>query len=171
MREKSLEAVRLLNSFIGDLIAGVRIMDLPDNVPGLTSATANSIRRMCLSHLVLTIYKLEEFYKKYKRVLPEEAKEVWKRLYIEIKRRGIRSFRNEYVGHIWTKNGKRPLLPDEIDTALESIFDSTTGEFLLWINNPDNNHIGESIVGTVEDTRDLIMKRENIPDLGYDKSQ
>ena len=37
-----------------------------------------------------------------------------------------------------------------------------------WINDPDNNRIGESIVGTVEDTRDLIMKREKITDLGYD---
>jgi len=72
---------------------------------------------------------------------------------------GVREFRNKVVGHIWSKKHGRPLLPDEIEELDRKITKGDSKEFLRWVNDPNNNRLGVTIVGTSEAVRDAIKKK------------
>lgn len=124
VRPKAIEAVRILNDFVGDLVAGTRSMEVFES-PGFSSKIgANTqliLRRMCLSHLVVTLSKWAELYDSYKAVIPSETRAACLKLRKEIDARGIRDFRNTVVGHIWDSELKRPLMRSEVDTRLAKV--------------------------------------------------
>jgi len=70
---------------------------------------------MAGSFLFVTLAKWIEFYDHYKVLIPEEIKGKCKQLRNELERRGVRKFRNEVVGHIWSDKHDRPLMPKEIE--------------------------------------------------------
>jgi len=73
LKAKAIEAFRILNSFVGDLVAGTRSLELFES-PGFSSRLDQNVqrvlRRMCLSHLVITLSKWAELYDRYKGVKP-----------------------------------------------------------------------------------------------------
>ncbi len=73
MRDQAIEACRLLNDFVGDLIAGTRVPDALANM-GFEDRVLRVCYRMCFSHLILTLAKFIELYERYQRTFPENAR-------------------------------------------------------------------------------------------------
>jgi hypothetical protein len=165
VRPKAIEAVRILNDFVGDLVAGTRSMEVFES-PGFSSKIgANTqliLRRMCLSHLVVTLSKWAELYDSYKAVIPSETRAACLKLRKEIDARGIRDFRNTVVGHIWDSELKRPLMRSEVDTRLAKVLGDDEQSFLIWINSPTDNVFPKTVVAICEAVRDGIRSEYGI---------
>ena len=166
MKARAIEAYRILNEFVGDLVAGTRTLELFES-PGFASkikeSTLVTLRRMCLSHLVITLSKWTELYDFYKSVIPADAKDACLKLRKEIDRRGIREFRNSVVGHIWHKKLKRPLTASEIDSRLEAVFlGASQATFLEWVSNRVTNRFPETVVSICEHTRNRIGEESGL---------
>ncbi len=164
-RKDAVDATDILNDFIGDLVAGVMVLieyrAILLNDPAQKDALV-AIQKMCLSHLILTLYKWLEFYEKYHSLFDGELKAECKELTKRIKSRNIDAFRNKCVGHIWDKEKKRPMYNSEIDKYLNKIMLNDIQKFLLWLNNPRGNKYPESVVSIIEKCRENIVKKHDI---------
>jgi hypothetical protein len=161
-KERAIEAFWLLNDFIGDLITGTRVFEYFDTSKfkaGATDQILRNYQKMANSFLFLTLAKWIEFYDHYRMVIPPEQRTTCKQLQKELLKRGVKDFRNKVVRHIWSTNDNRPLLPSEIANLDKKITDGDGNMFLKWINDPDNNCFGTTIVGTSEAVRDGIKKK------------
>jgi hypothetical protein len=151
-----------LNDFVGDLIGGTRAFEYFDSQNFKAGASDRVLRiytKMADAFLFLTLAKWIEFVDRYHLLIPLELREICKQLRDELDRRGVREFRNKVVGHIWSKKHRRPLLPSEIEKLDKRITDGDGSKFLKWINDPNNNRLGTTVVGTSEAVRDEIKKR------------
>lgn len=158
MKNKALEAYRLLNDFVGDLVAGTRTLELYQSPKIKAVANHNTqlfVRRMCLSYLIITMSKWSEFYKKYKSIIPTDVVNMAKNLQKAIDSRELVTFRNTAVGHIWDNKLKRALTSQEIDIRLQKVFSNNENDFLKWINDHENNNQKETVINILE----LIRKR------------
>jgi hypothetical protein len=165
-RLRAAEACRLLNEFVGDLVAGTRSLDLFEAPAFASKIDANTrviLRRMCLSHLVVTLSKWAALYDGYKAVIPSDVRAECQELRRAIVGRGIREFRNKVVGHIWDDTLKRPLSRAEIDMALARVLGGSLQSFLVWINNPKVN-ASASVVTICESVRDRISTEHSLTD-------
>ena len=161
-RERAIEAFWLLNDFIGDLICGTRAFEYFDTPKFKASATPEVLRcynKMADSFVFVTLAKWIEFYDRYRVVIPSDQRATCKQLRNELEKRGVRKFRNEIVGHIWSRDHRRPLLISEIAEFDKKITQGDAEKFLKWINDPNNNGFGKTIVGTSEVVRDKIQKK------------
>jgi len=162
MRDRAIEAVRILNEFVGDLVAGTMgLLHFESQAVVSTLNNKNTsliLRRMCISYLVITLSKWVELFERYKAVFPQDAKQACRGLEREIRRRNIRDFRNTVVGHVWDRNLKRPLSRSEVDARLARTFAGSEQDFLLWINNPNDNSFPKTVVSVCEHTRNRIME-------------
>ncbi len=164
-RNTAIDAVDVLNDFIGDLIAGTNVfIDYRKRLKSgeFREEQMSAVQKMCFSHLALSFCKLLEFYERYHRLVPEKHREVLKSLNAEIRKRGVRDFRNKVAGHIWDKKLQRPLRHSEIITLLEGVIGKHADDFLYWINNPENNTYPETIVSVVETIRGSIAQEHAI---------
>lgn len=164
-REFAIQAVDILNDFIGDCVVSVMVLIeyrrvLSDDETQVTSLIA--VNKMCLSYLIITLNKWLEFYDKYLNVLPNNLRQECKALTREIKRRKVVEFRNKCVGHIWDKSTKRPLYNSEINERLGNIIGDSISDFLYWINNPDGNEYPKTVVSIIEAVRDQLVKNYSI---------
>jgi hypothetical protein len=137
-RERALEAIRMLNNFVGDIITATKtlqhastIMKSPKLVPMLN--------RMCITYLMLALAKLMEFYDKYNRFLPQKESAELKAVRRELGARHLLDLRNKVIGHVWDKARKRPLTDGEVDAQLAKTTKGDLDEFIAWINgdSPD----------------------------------
>ena len=159
IRARAVDAVAILNNFVGDFVAGS--MTLRDYAQRHQNGTFRSdqmvaISNMCLSHLILTFAKFEEFWSHYNNLVPDEQREHCKVIITFAQNHGITTLRNRYVGHIWHKQKQRPLPQSEVRTALRSIVKNDLREFMDWINDPAGNAYPSTVVSIVETTRDAI---------------
>lgn len=165
MRKKASEAYRLLNDYVGDLVAGTRSLELFETSPlfaNVSSSMRVILRRMCLSHLVVTLSKWGELYDRYGAIFPGDVRDACRNLRKELDRRGIRNFRNTVVGHIWDKKLQRPLTVPEIENRLASIIGDSLESFRAWINNPTANRFPETVVAVCERVRDRIGEENGL---------
>jgi len=167
VRAKAIEAFRILNDFVGDLVAGTRSLEVFES-PGFASKIGENtqliLRRMCLSHLVVTLSKWAELYDRYKALIPNATREACLGLRKEIESRGIRDFRNTVVGHIWDSKLKRPLMRPEVDTRLAQVLGDSQQSFLAWINNPEGNVFPKTVVAICEAAREAIRVEHGLND-------
>jgi hypothetical protein len=134
---KTAQAYTLLNGYIGDLDAGKFGLITFDKLPQFATASKamrQILRRMCLSHLVLTLSKLEDLYDEYKAVFPKDVRDGALDLKKELVRRGVRNFRNSVVGHFRDKKLKRPLTGEEIEDRIALIIGESLESFQAWID-------------------------------------
>lgn len=161
-RERAIEAFWILNDIGGDLIVATRAFEYFETTQfkgGASNQVFRIFNKMADSFLFLTLAKWIEFYDRYHFLIPPDARAICESLRNELERRGVREFRNRVVGHIWSKKHSRPLMPNEIEDLEKKITRGDAREFLRWINDPNNNHLGETIVGTSEFVRDAIKKK------------
>lgn len=161
-RERAVEAYWILNDFIGDLIGGTRALEYfetPKFKAGATEQVLRIYNKMADSFIFLTLGKWIEFYDRYHLLIPVDLRPICKQLRNELDRRGVREFRNIVVGHIWSKKHSRPLLAREIEELDRRITKGDPNAFLKWINDPSNNQLGATIVGTSEAVRDAVKNK------------
>ena len=161
-KERAVEACTILNDFIGDLIGATRAYEYFETKQFKEAATENVLRifnRMADSFLFVTLAKWVEFYDRYRVLIPPDTRAICEQLRNELDSRGVREFRNKVVGHIWSKKHSRPLLPKEIADLDRKITREDAREFLRWVNDPNNNQLGTTIVGTSEFVRDAIKTK------------
>ena len=148
-------------------MAGTRSLELFES-PGFASKigvnTQMILRRMCLSHLVVTLSKWAELYDRYKAVIPSEARAACLELRKEVRTRGIREFRNTVVGHIWDSKLKRPLMRSEVDKLLAKVLGDDPLGFLIWIHNPADNVFPETVAAICEAVRESIRREPGLSD-------
>lgn len=158
----------MLNDFVGDLIAGTWTLKLYQSHKISAVANQNTqlfVMRMCISHLIITVSKWNEFYERYKSIIPDNIGKKAKILQKDIKRRGLVSFRNIVVGHIWDKRLNRPLTPEEIDIKLQKVFITDQKDFLDWVNNPKNQK--NTIVDMCETLRTSLQEKYALTEKKY----
>ena len=115
---------------------------------------------MHISYILLSLAKLNEFYKNYNQCIPSHLHAHAKRIFQkEIESRGIIHFRNKVVGHIYDDKTKQPLEIADIENRLKKIIGADLNDFLSWINNTDSNK--ESVVRLCEKIRDCISADRN----------
>lgn len=161
-RERAVEAFWILNDFVGDLICATQAFeyfDTPKFKAGATEQVLRIYNKMADSFLFVTLAKWIEFYDRYHVLIPPDARSICEQLRDELDQRGVREFRNKVVGHMWSKKYRRPLLPSEIDDLDRKITKGDAKAFLRWINDPNNNRLGATVVGTSEAVRDAIKEK------------
>lgn len=161
-RERAVEAFWILNDFVGDLIGATRAFEYFDTATFKAGATNQVLRiwnKMADSFLFVALAKWIEFYDRYQVLIPAELRRECEQLRNELDKRGVREFRNKVVGHIWSKKHGRPLLPEEIEDLELKITKGDAKAFLRWINDPNNNRLGSTVVGTSEAVRDAIKEK------------
>jgi hypothetical protein len=165
VREKAVHAADILNDLIGDLGGGTMLFRYwitefeAGRVPELLMV---NVQKICVSHLVLGLFKFLEFYQRFNQVIPPEHLETCKALLAEINRKGTVEFRNKCVGHIWDRDRHRPLIHSEIMTRLDRLTGGDMLGFLNWINNPKTNEFPSTVVSVVETVRDALMSEYSI---------
>lgn len=166
-RERAVEAGRLLNSFLLDFVVGTRgleIFDCPAIAPSVSRTAAIGLNRMAISHLVVSLAKWTEFYRRYRAILPADVRDACLALHDQIIARGIIDFRNTVVGHIIDDDTNRPLTSREIDERLERVIAGDREDFLRWINNPAANNFPRSVVAITEHVRDRLCREYGLRD-------
>jgi hypothetical protein len=167
MKTKAIEAYKILNELLGDLVIGTRTVDIyfqPLISSQMSEAFKIGITRLCIFHLIISLNKYIEFYQHYKSIIPEEVRDSCKELMKILKDKNIPEFRNKIVGHIWDKDKKTPITEEEHDNYSKKIYGDSYISFLLWINNADNNIFPSTVVSIVEHTKNKIAEKYNISD-------
>ncbi len=160
-RERVVEAFWILNDFVGDLIGATRAFVYFDSSKFKAGATDQVLRiynKMADAFLYVTLAKWIEFYDHYRDVIPSEIRDVCKKLKSDLEKRGVRDFRNQVVGHIWSDEHRRPLSSKEIDELERKMTNGDPEGFLRWVNDPENR-LGATVVGTSEAVRDAIQTK------------
>lgn len=164
MREKAIDAVDLLNDFDGDLITSVNIFRdyIERNRSGkISDVVMPTVQRMCLSSIILTLCKYNEFYDHYKTIIPKHSRSDARELKQKINKIKIVEFRNKCIGHIWNNETGAPLRHSEIMERLMVITEGKIQPFLDWINDPTQKK-ANTVVSIIEKIRDTIMDLFNI---------
>ena len=163
-RELALQAVGLLNGFIGDCVTSVKILHeyhalMADNAE---QETLLPVHKMCLSSLVLTLYKWLEFYDKYHIIIPDRLYGECRELTKDLTRRKIYDFRHTCLGHIWDKKNNRPLYNSELIERLNDIAGEDLFSFLDWISSPHRNQFPDTVVSIIETLRNELAASYSI---------
>ena len=143
---------------VGDLIAGTRLWELFESLAFTKGSKLYHVFyfRISVSHLILALSKYCELYKRFKSVIPKSVLSKAKSLSAQINDKGIISFRNKVIGHIWDDDLNRPLTSEETDQRLGAILAPDPTAFLKWINNHKNGNIAGSVVATCESIKEAI---------------
>jgi len=158
-KQKAIEAVDLLNDFVGDLKIAVSAYNHYKNISiPINRTTYDWIfsRRMYLSYIVITLFKIIEVYDRYKAVVPDKSTEIFKKLFKEINSRKVREFRNKCIGHIWDKGKNKPLTRKELEPYLIQIHKGDEDSFIKWISDPPNTSLN-TVVGIVGYIRNSMI--------------
>ena len=164
-RERAIEAVDILNDFIADCVAPVNVFkDYLIQWGDDESQKSNliAVYRMCMTQVILTLFKWVEFYEKYSDLIPDNMRDDCKMLLKRVKARDVEHFRNSCIGHIWNKDKNRPLHNSEIEDLLNKITLNHVGKFMKWINDPENNLYPNTVVSIVEQLRDAIAAQHKV---------
>ncbi|MDO8136864.1 MAG: hypothetical protein Q6354_04415 [Candidatus Brocadiales bacterium] len=188
-RQRVIEAFRLADYFVVDLITGTEMheffLNLNMNLGENTRETLIALHvRMVYSFLIITLTKYLEWYARFKDIIPRESREGCKKLYVKLSEKlQLRKFRNKVVAHIIDDDTGRPLTPEEVDKLFrefvdkvkEDLNDSVPGWrervkeifgnreldiFCLWVNSQGANP--QDPVNTIQTARDAIRKKYNL---------
>jgi hypothetical protein len=137
-----------------DLLFGVSMWTLfkksnIEKFPQLLDGLQIPAARLYLSHVLLTLCKTAETYKRYKYLLREPVKASLKAITEEVEKRRIPQFRNKVIGHIWDKDIGRPLSPKVVDQRIAEIIPDKV-QFSLWILNTADANDPATVVGQLK---------------------
>ena len=100
--------------------------EMPDKYRNWT----NAMGMMSLNYLILSLAKWNEFYKKFKNIIPSEFKEDCKNLSMWIDKSKIKSLRNKNVVHVWDMENKKPIYNSEYKKLISEITNGNIFYFL-----------------------------------------
>ncbi len=117
--------------------------------------------RLFFSHLLMTMCRISETYKRFKYLLPKNSKEILRSISHYVRDNRIDDFRNKVIGHIWDNDTDRPLTPEEIDERISRIVGNKAQFFANILNLNDATDI-TTLVGKMRfceaELRQLINK-------------
>ena len=167
MKSKAIEANKILNDLIGDLVIGTRTIDHLFH-PLLSSQVDKpykiGITRLCIFHIIITLTKYIEFYKHFKIIIPKDALNNCKDLVNILQKKQIIEFRNKVVGHIWNNDRNAPITDREHDILLQHIYGGDFNSFLLWINDQKDNVFPKTVISIIENVKKKIAESYKIDD-------
>lgn len=164
-RNSILDAIYVLNDIFDYLIAGTMVFDryqIEFESGELSQPTIVGVQKMCVSHLILGLSKLVEFWEYYHHLVPEDLRPEIKATVSKLQSRDLRHFRNTVVAHIWDRKLKRARTQLEAIEQLNRISDNNPKAFLSWLNNPNGNAHPNNLVSTVETLRDRLRKEHSV---------
>ncbi len=164
-RSSILDAIDVLNDLVNDLVAGTMVFDNYQSrftmgkfsQPGIVA-----VQKMCISHLILGLNKLCEFWEAFHHLVPAELRQELKAVVSELQRRGIKEFRNTVVAHVWDRKRRRTRTQTEVIALLNRISADDPGGFLLWLNNPNDNAYPKTVVSIVHALRDHLREAHSV---------
>lgn len=157
-RSSVLDAIYVLNDLFDSLIAGTMVFDNYQSKftrGEFSQAGIVAVQKMCVSHLILALNKLCEFWERFHHLVPKELRPEIKALVSQLQSRDVKKFRNAVVAHVWDKKRRRALTQFEAVALLNRI-SGHPGSFLLWLNNPKDNAYPKTVVSIVETLRDRL---------------
>ena len=160
------EAVSILNMLILDTMVGLRSLDIFSAIDDKRALSVNmraGLTRLSTTHLVLALAKWMEFCERYKNLIPERTAANAKTVYKNLRRRGVRDFRNKVVGHIWDKDVGKPLSQEDTQEWLARVIGPDEAAFNRWIYNPGATDRTSHLVGLTEEIRDALRKEGVTP--------
>ena len=164
-RNSILNAIYVLNDIFDYLVAGTMVFrnyQMKYESGEFTQSGIVSVQKMCVSHLVLGLCKLVEFWEYYHHLVPEELRPEIKATISKIQSRDLKHFRNTVVAHIWDKKLNRTRTQFEMIEQLNRISDNNPKAFLLWLNNPNGNVYPKNLVSIIETLRDRLVKEHSV---------
>ncbi|OGW27030.1 MAG: hypothetical protein A2X56_07315 [Nitrospirae bacterium GWC2_57_13] len=164
-RNSILDAIDVLNDLVNDLVAGTMVFANYQSrfamgefsQPGIVA-----VQKMCVSHLILGLNKLCEFWEVFHRLVPAELRPEMKALVSELQRRGIKEFRNTVVAHVWDRKRRRTRTQSEVIAQLNQISAGNPADFLLWLNNPNDNAYPKTVVSIVQALRNHLREQHGV---------
>jgi hypothetical protein len=166
-------AVYILNTIFGEILVSVNIFrtHLTRIDPKTVAIHKDDIHlrlNILLSQVTISCTKYIEFCRKYSKLLNElvpELNDDRNRLQEEIQNRHMIAYRNDVVGHIHSKQLKRPLTLEEYQER----FDQITGgmdnmnQFLEWLCPSDFKNIDKlySVCREIKKFQEALFKLKN----------
>ena len=138
-RTTVLDAVNVLNDLFNDLVAGTMVFEhyrARFERGEFSKEGIVSVQKMCVSHLVLALCKLCEFWEVFHRVVPGEFRPQMKELVSKIHQLDVKEYRNTVVAHVKDRKRGRARTQLESMEVLNRISSSDPRGFLRWLNNP-----------------------------------
>jgi hypothetical protein len=164
-RNSILDAIYVLNDIFDYLVAGTMVFDRYQmkcesgefSQPGIVA-----VQKMCVSHLILGLSKLVEFWEYYHHLVPDELRPEVKATVSRLQSRDLKHFRNTVVAHIWDTKLKRTRTQLEVIEQLNRISDNNPKAFLSWLNNLSGNAYPKNLVSIVETLRDRLCEEHSV---------
>ncbi len=163
-RGRALDAARLLDRLLIDVIVGTRSLDIFERLNSKNTIHAvvfHGMRRMSHSHTLLGLSKLIEFYKAYNSLIPPACRIPCKNMMKIIESKKIYDFRSKYVAHVIDEDTGRLLNLNELEDYIDAIFGQDEMNFFKWVND-QKNVFPTTVVSVLEKTRDEMMKENGI---------
>jgi len=163
-RGRALDAARLLDRLLIDVVVGTRILDIFESQNSkntIQPVVFHGMRRMSHSHTLLGLSKFIEFYKTYHDLIPPACRTPCKNMMKIIESKKIYDFRSKYVAHVIDEDTGRPLNLNELEDYIGAIFGQDETSFIRWVND-QKNVFPTTVVSVLENTRDEMMKENGI---------
>ena len=159
------DAIYILNDILDSLVAGTMVFDGYQKKYELGTFSQQGIvavQKMCVSHLILALSKIVEFWKHYHQHIPEELRPEIKAVVSKLKSRDIQHYRNTVVAHIRDKKLNRARTQFEAIELLNRISDENPRAFLAWINSQNEYVYPKTVASIVETLRDNLRMEHRI---------
>ncbi len=164
-RTSILDAIYVLNDIFDYLVAGTMVFDRYQkqyesgefSQPGIVA-----VQKMCVSHLILGLSKLVEFWEYYHSVVPDDLRSEFKATVSRLQSQDLKHFRNTVVAHIWDKKLGRTRTQLEAFEQLKRISGDSPKAFLRWLNDPSGNIYPDNLVSIVITLRDRLCDDHNV---------
>jgi hypothetical protein len=120
------------------------------------------VQKMCVSHLVIGLFKICEFWKEYKALIPTELRPEVKALVSDLEKRGVVNYRNTVVAHVRDKKLRRTPTQYEAMELLNQISDGHPSRFLLRLFDPKDNTYPKTVASIVVKLRDRLRELHGV---------
>lgn len=164
-RPTVLDAINLLNDLFDGLVAGTMVFE---NYQArfergqFSKEGIVSVQKMCVSHLVLSLCKLGEFWEVFHHVVPAEFRPELKKLVSKINQLDVKEYRNTVVAHVKDRKLGRARTQLESMEVLNRISANDPRGFLEWLNNPKDNEYPKTVVSIVVMLRDSLRETHQV---------
>lgn len=162
-RDRALDAARLLDRLLVDVVVGTRSLEIFERLNSKTTIRPivfHGMRRMSHSQTLIGLSKFIEFYNAYHNLIPPACRTPCKNMMKKIKSKRIYDFRSKYIAHVIDEDTGRPLNLNQLEDYVEAIFGQDDTNFIKWVND-QKNVFPTTVVSVLEKTRNEIMK-ENV---------
>lgn len=164
-RNSILDVIYVLNDIFDNLVAGTMVFDRYQSKyesgefpqPGIVA-----VQKMCVSHIVLGLSKLVEFWEHYHHLVPDELRPEVEAAVSKLQSQDLKHFRNTVAAHIWDKKLGRTRTQFEVIEQLNRISDNNPKAFLSWLNDPNGNVYPKNLVSIVEALRDHLREEHSV---------